>query len=149
MKNASITALPVMALLTTLAAIPPARADGTVNVVLQDATDGGDVTGMKMIATPDSVKAGQITIHATNESKGLVHEVVVILAPKDGAPLPYDSKTAAVVEKRVKDIGEVPDLAPGKSGTLTLRLAPGNYLLICNQPSHYKAGMWTRLTVTS
>jgi uncharacterized cupredoxin-like copper-binding protein len=22
------------------------------------------------------------------------------------------------------------------------------YLLICNQPNHYKAGMWTKLTIT-
>ena len=28
-------------------------------------------------------------------------------------------------------------------------LVPGNYLLICNQPNHYKAGMWTKLTSNS
>jgi uncharacterized cupredoxin-like copper-binding protein len=27
-------------------------------------------------------------------------------------------------------------------------LMPGNYQLICNQPNHYQAGMWTKLTVT-
>jgi len=63
--------------------------------------------------------------------------------------LPYDDRQGAVIEKRIKDLGEVPDLPAGKSGSITLRLGPGSYLLICNQPNHYKAGMWTRLTVTS
>ena len=45
-------------------------------------------------------------------------------------------------------VAEVSDLPPGKSGSLNIRLTPGTYLLICNQPNHYKAGMWTKLTVT-
>ena len=101
-----------------------------------------------MTATPDSVKAGRITLHATNKSQALVHEVIVVLPPANGAPLPYDDKEGRVIEKRIKDLGEVSDLPPGKSGSLTVRLVPGNYLLICNQPNHYKAGMWTKLTVT-
>ena len=40
----------------------PARADAVVHVLLKDATDGGDVSGMEMIATPDHVKAGRVTI---------------------------------------------------------------------------------------
>jgi uncharacterized cupredoxin-like copper-binding protein len=132
-----------------LAAAPMARADGTINVLLEDASQGGNLSGMKMIATPDSVKAGRITIHATNKSQALVHEVVVILAPADGKPLPYDDNKGVVIEKQVKDVGEVSDLSPGKSGSITLSLKPGDYLLICNQPNHYKAGMWTKLTVTS
>ena len=53
-----------------------------------------------------------------------------------------------VIETRIKHLGEVPDLGPGRAGSLTLQLSPGTYLLICNQPNHYKAGMWTKLTVT-
>jgi uncharacterized cupredoxin-like copper-binding protein len=125
-----------------------ALANGTVNVSLEDASQGGTLAGMKMTATPDSVKAGRVTIHAANKSQALVHEVIVVRPPNDGAPLPYDERSGEVIEKQIKDLGEVSDLAPGKSGSLTVRLAPGTYLLICNQPNHYKAGMWTRLTVT-
>ena len=71
-----------------------------------------------------------------------------MLPPANGAPLPYDDKEGRVIEKRIKALGEVSDIPPGKSGSLTVRLAPGNYLLICNQPNHYKEGMWTKLTVT-
>ena len=125
-----------------------AFADGTVNVTLEDASVGGKLNGMRMTATPDSVKAGQITIHATNKSLGLVHEVIVVRPPANGAPMPYDTKDARVIEKQINDLGEVSDLPPGKSGSLTVRLQPGTYLLICNQANHYKAGMWTKLTVT-
>jgi uncharacterized cupredoxin-like copper-binding protein len=101
-----------------------------------------------MTATPDTVRAGRVTIHAANNSQGLVHEVIVVRATANGAALPYDDKNGRVIENKVKHLGEVSDLAPGKSGSLTLHLTPGNYLLICNQPNHYKAGMWTKLAVT-
>lgn len=125
-----------------------ARAATVVNVLLQDATSGGDMTGMKMTATPDSVKSGRVKIDATNQSQSLVHEVIVVPAPPTGGRLPYDDKTGRVIEKRIKDLGEVSDLPPGKSGSLTVTLTPGDYLLICNQPNHYQAGMWTKFTVT-
>ena len=35
------------------------------------------------------------------------------------------------------------DLSP-----LTLVLKPGKYLLICNVPGHYSAGMWSEFEVT-
>jgi uncharacterized cupredoxin-like copper-binding protein len=126
----------------------PARADAVVHVLLKDATDGGDVSGMEMIATPDHVKAGRVTIHASNQSHGLVHEVIVVRLPRNDAVLPYDDKAGMVIEKQIVHLGEVSDVPPGKSGSLTLRLPPGNYQLICNQPNHYKTGMWTKLTVT-
>jgi uncharacterized cupredoxin-like copper-binding protein len=152
MENAlrctSKTALWLASILTWIAASPLAYADGTVNVVLQDATSGSDMTGMKMTATPDSVIAGRVTIHATNQSQGLVHEVIVVRPRTNDAKLPYDDTTGRVIENKIKDLGEVSDLPPGKSGSLTVRLTPGKYLLICNQPNHYQAGMWTNLTVT-
>jgi uncharacterized cupredoxin-like copper-binding protein len=143
--RATLASIPMLLMFT---ATPGALADGTVNIALEDASEGGNLSGMKMTATPDSVKACRVTIHATNKSKTLVHESIVVLPPANGAPLPYDDKEGRVIEKRIKDLGEVSDLPPGKSGSLTVRLAPGNYLLICNQPNHYKAGMWTKLTVT-
>ena len=79
-----------------------AQADSIVNVSLEDASEGGNLAGMKMTATPDSVKAGRIIIRASNESHALVHEVIVVRPPANGVPLPYDEKTGEVVEKRIK-----------------------------------------------
>jgi uncharacterized cupredoxin-like copper-binding protein len=148
LRSTATTAFALVSVLTVIATPSVARADGTVNVVLQDATSGGDMTGMKMTATPASATAGRVTIHATNQSQSLVHEVIVVRPLANDAKLPYDVKTGRVIEKQIRDLGEVSDLPPGKSGSLTVRLTPGKYLLICNQPNHYQAGMWTKLTVT-
>ena len=39
-------------------------------------------------------------------------------------------------------------IEPGAVGWVTLTLQPGSYELICNQPGHYAAGMYSRLTVS-
>jgi uncharacterized cupredoxin-like copper-binding protein len=52
-----------------------------------------------------------------------------------------------VPEEQVKVQGEVADLQPNMSKSLELILAPGAYLLICNLPGHYGAGMAAPFTV--
>jgi uncharacterized cupredoxin-like copper-binding protein len=75
-----------------------------------------------------------------------VHEVLI--ARDNGAKeLPLDAKHDHVIETRVHPLGEIADLAPGKTGKLSLNLKPGSYVLFCNQPGHYKDGMVARLTV--
>jgi len=93
------------------------------------------------------VEAGRVTFEAVNQSKNLVHEVLVIPAPAEGKALPYDAKGDKVVEKSIHSLGEIGDLKPGAHGKLTLNLKPGKYLLFCNEAGHYKAGMTTPLTV--
>jgi uncharacterized cupredoxin-like copper-binding protein len=105
--------------------------------------------GMMSIRTDKaSVKAGEIHFAATNWSRGVIHEMLVIAVDNPNAPLPYDYNAGTVPEKQVKVLGEVPELQPNASGGLDLKLAPGSYLLLCNVPGHYAAGMVTPLTVT-
>jgi uncharacterized cupredoxin-like copper-binding protein len=61
--------------------------------------------------------------------------------------LPFVENENRVDEEASGDLGEVSELEPGKSGSLTLDLKPGNYILFCNVPGHYMAGMWTALKV--
>lgn len=143
----STLALYAFLLLVTNAA-SSAQIASVIHVRLQDTSTNGSLEGMQMIATPDIVRAGKVTINATNLSHSLVHEVVVIRTDGTNKPPPYDPKAGVVKEDEVRDLGEISDLDPGKSGSLTVNLSPGSYLLICNQPGHYKAGMWTNLTVT-
>ena len=118
----------------------------TVELRLQDASVDPAIAHMRIVATPQTVKPGRVTLHAVNESKIQVHEVIV--TRDDGTkPLPMDAKQDRVVEKRVHPLGEISDLAPGKSGTLTVALKAGTYVLFCNQPGHYHDGMATTLTV--
>jgi uncharacterized cupredoxin-like copper-binding protein len=121
-----------------------------VKVELIDATVDPSLTGpatMKTTLDKDSVRAGPVTFTVHNASKSQMHEMVLIWVKNPQDALPMDTKSDRVVEDKVKHLGEVADLEPGTSGTLKRSLKPGSYLLVCNQPGHYHAGMWATLTV--
>lgn len=141
----------------------PAFADSVINVSLKDKGGTMDLSksmGLGMAMKGDmksaimsvaldkqTVSAGKITFKVSNVSKETVHEM--ILAPvKDTATLmPFIENEGRVDEDKMGDIGEVSELEPGKSGSLIVDLKPGTYILYCNVPGHYMAGMWTTLVV--
>jgi uncharacterized cupredoxin-like copper-binding protein len=82
-----------------------------------------------------------------NNSKEFVHEMLVVRVVDRSHPLPYDAAAGQVDEATAGSLGEVSELEPGKSGSVTLQLTPGQYLLFCNLPGHYMAGMWTLVDV--
>ncbi len=102
---------------------------------------------MGVKAMPDMAKAGVVTFKVTNNSKDTIHEMIVMQLDANGDPLPYIAAENRVDEDKAGDKGEVSELDPGKSGSLTVDLKPGKYLLICNVPGHYASGMWTEFTV--
>jgi uncharacterized cupredoxin-like copper-binding protein len=118
----------------------------TFGIKLQDPSTNSSIAHMRIVLDQDTIKSGRVILEAENQSKNLVHEVIIGL--DDGAKqLPLDAKHDRVIESRVRRLGEIADLAPGKTGKLSLNLKPGNYVLFCNQPGHYQDGMVTRLTV--
>jgi uncharacterized cupredoxin-like copper-binding protein len=115
-------------------------------IKLQDSSTDPSSAHMRIVLDQGTIKPGLVALHAVNQSKNLVHEVIV--ARDDGAnELPMDAKHTRVNESRVRRLGEISDPAPGKSGKLTLNLKPGTYVLFCNQPGHYDDGMSAKLTV--
>ncbi|TGR28035.1 MULTISPECIES: sulfocyanin-like copper-binding protein [unclassified Mesorhizobium] len=102
---------------------------------------------MGIKALPSVAKAGEVTFNVKNDSKDTVHEMIVMHLADPGKPLPYLEAENRVDEDKAGDKGEVSELDPGKSGTLTVELKAGKYLLICNVPGHYGAGMWAEFTV--
>jgi uncharacterized cupredoxin-like copper-binding protein len=118
-----------------------AATNSVINITLEDASTGSGMADMRITVDQDSIKAGRVIFQAVNRSHTLVHEVIVVPAPAKGAALPYSDKKARVIESRIRSLGEIADLKPGASGKLTLNLKPGHYLLICNEPGHFKAGM--------
>ena len=50
-------------------------------------------------------------------------------------------------DRGVTHVDEVEDIAVGATESLTLTLEAGNYVVICNIPGHYLAGMHAALTV--
>lgn len=124
--------------------VPPA----VVRVDLMDPSSGPSVKSMMIKTDQQSVKAGPVKFLVSNDSKSLVHEMIVVSVADPNTPLPYDRKDHRVIESKIKDLGEASDLPPGTKKTLTLTLKPGKYILMCNQPDHYKSGMKANLTVT-
>ena len=103
---------------------------------------------MGVTAAPATAKTGVVTFQVTNSSKDTIHEMIVMYLADPSKPLPYISAENRVDEDKAGDKGEVSELDPGASGTLTVFLKPGKYLLICNVPGHFEAGMWTEFEVT-
>jgi uncharacterized cupredoxin-like copper-binding protein len=94
-----------------------------------------------------NVKAGRITLEVKNAAgNNMEHELVVLKTDLADDALPVSK--GEVLEHRLNKIGEVEDIAPGKSKRASFKLAPGHYALICNKPGHYAAGMHTTLVVT-
>jgi uncharacterized cupredoxin-like copper-binding protein len=140
-----------------------AFADAKINVSLWDNNSNPDMSksmgmmmGMKMdmMKAPMAIKidktivnAGKVTFVVTNVSKETIHEMLVSPIKDKDTVLPFVEADNKVDEEKSGDLGEVSELDPGKSGSLTLELKPGLYVLYCNVPGHYSAGMWAMLTV--
>jgi uncharacterized cupredoxin-like copper-binding protein len=157
--------LPIAAFAIGLAVTSASQAAGTVvNVSLWDkgadtpmATDlGFPATGkdmsqatMGIAVSQDSDKAGETTLEVLNSSEDTIHEMIIARLKDLTQIFPYSENESRVEEDRIEDLGEVSELDPGARGALRLDLKPGSYLLFCNIPGHFRAGMWTVFTVTS
>jgi uncharacterized cupredoxin-like copper-binding protein len=98
--------------------------------------------------TPASTPGGEIHFALHNAGKA-EHEFVVFKTDLDPAALPLDKDGNVDEEGQgVKHIGEQEDIKPDSTPTLSLSLDPGKYVVLCNLPGHYKAGMHTALTVS-
>src|SRR5487761_1931123 len=113
---------------------------------VSDAKHALATMGVKV--STDHAPAGIVSFQVTNDSKDTIHEMVVAKLTDPGQPLPYDPKKSVVIEDKIAYLGEVEETDPGKSGTFTKALAPGQYILMCNIAGHFVAGMWTTFTVT-
>ncbi len=103
-------------------------------------------TNVGFTLSQSSVPAGTVTfvVHNTGTT---IHELVVLKTNLPEGRIPTDpAHPAQVLESGA--VGRVTNLAPGASGTLTLNLAAGSYVLICNEPAHYLIGMHGAFTVT-
>jgi uncharacterized cupredoxin-like copper-binding protein len=89
-----------------------------------------------------AVPAGSVTFSVTNSGK-VEHEFVVLRTSDAPGALPVKGGEAS--EDGIVD--EIQSVQPGAAGSLTVDLTSGHYVLICNLPDHYAAGMYAGLTV--
>jgi uncharacterized cupredoxin-like copper-binding protein len=100
------------------------------------------LTEFKVAPAPKSVSAGKITFTVKNKGD-MEHEMVVVKTTTAASKLKVSSGEAS--EKG--SVGEVADIAGGKTKKLTLNLKKGHYVLLCNVKGHYQAGMHADFTV--
>ena len=110
----------------------------------------GDMVMAKMgvNANPNTVRRGTVTFKVTNLASQMIHEVIVARIPEGTEKLPYDETTQRADPDALLTFGSVKEIDPHKTASLTVDLKPGKYLLYCNLPGHYMAGMWTLFDVT-
>lgn len=110
-----------------------------------------DVTAGEYYFKPSttSVKAGKVTFDVDNVG-AMVHEMVVYKLAAGEKPDGLKMDGAKAVENESQNMGEVEsdELGPGKKGSVTVDLKPGNYILLCNVAGHYKKGMFKAFTVS-
>lgn len=105
----------------------------TVNVTLKEFSVAPQVS---------SAAPGKVTFRVTNTGS-VLHEFVVLRTPVAAGHLHVSNGSAS----EAGSVGEVADLKPGATGSVTLTLQKGHYALICNQPGHYMAGQRTDFVV--
>ena len=162
MTSTSLRLAAVSALALAAFSLPAFASPTIVNVTLANqsitsdlpenlgmAMPGADMSKavMSITASPTTVPAGEVTFVATNKSSDFTHEMILIKVKDPGKQLPYMAADSKIDEDAAGHLGEVSELDPGKSGSLSMKLDPGTYMLLCNVPGHYMAGMWTTITV--
>jgi uncharacterized cupredoxin-like copper-binding protein len=116
---------------------------GPIQAALGDGPGGPPNAGSMWIGLSRSstVARGKVTFNVKNVGR-LVHEFVVVKTDKRANGLGTGPR---VPENG--NVGETGDVQAGAGKTLSLKLKPGHYALICNIPNHYSAGMHTDFTV--
>jgi uncharacterized cupredoxin-like copper-binding protein len=132
-----VPALVVLALLVASCSGAVAEAPSGSQVV-------AELTDYKITVNVSSVKAGTIKIGVRNLGN-MEHNFQILKTDLPQDKLPVDSGTAKAKEDG--KVGEIQSIAVGKSAAVTLDLAPGKYVFICNIASHYQLGMHIGFTV--
>lgn len=114
-------------------------------MVKEDGEGGGPMT---ITLDRTTVPAGEVTFKVHNDAMTEDHEMVLIKLKSADQTIPVNAAKHRVDESKLKSLGEVADLKAGKDGQLKVKLAAGDYLLLCNIKGHFEAGMKAHLTVT-
>lgn len=97
-----------------------------------------------LIPSVREVPAGRVTFVVYNGGT-MEHEFVVLRTKILAGKLPM--RPGGKQAKEVGALGEIEEFEPGQTRRLTLTLKPGHHDLLCNLPSHYKAGQYLDFTV--
>jgi uncharacterized cupredoxin-like copper-binding protein len=93
--------------------------------------------------------AGQRNFAITNIGT-IQHELLVFKSDLAPSTYPVDGKGNIIEDgPGITLVSDGDNIDPGKTQTRTVDLTqPGTYLFVCNIPGHFKAGMFSVVTVT-
>jgi len=100
------------------------------------------------VAVQPNLKPGSINIEAANFGS-IQHELLIFKSDLAPADYPVD-KNGNIIEDdpSVNLLSDGDNIDPERTQTRTVDLSqPGTYLFVCNIPGHFKAGMFTLVTV--
>jgi uncharacterized cupredoxin-like copper-binding protein len=101
------------------------------------------------VAVPSTIKAGTVNLEAANFGT-IQHELLVFKSDLPPSAFPVD-KNDNIIEDGpgITLVSDGDNIDPGNTQTRTVDLTkPGTYLFVCNIPGHFKAGMFSVVTVT-
>ena len=120
---------------TPAAVATPTGAEATVAVSIRE---------WAVSAEPATTSSARVTFTVRNDG-GSPHEFVVIRTDLGVDELPLLG--VGVDETQLEVLARTESFFANEERTLALDLFPGNYVLICNIPGHYEAGMRTSFVV--
>ncbi len=120
---------------------PPAAGDTIDNKIT------GDVREYRVSVSDSKAKAGDVTYTITNYGT-ITHEFLIVKTDIAPGQIPIGPENKFDEEQDGIDVvDEISEFEPGTTGTVTLRLEPGKYQLVCNIPGHYAQGMYVPFEV--
>lgn len=97
-----------------------------------------DLSEWKVVPATATAAAGSVTFAVANKGT-MIHEFVVVKTDLKADALPVvDNK---IDESTLTPVDEIEDIAAAATPTLTVDLAAGHYVLLCNIETHYEQGM--------
>jgi len=103
------------------------------------------------IRVPHTVAPGLVRFDITGAGPTM-HEFNVVRTTRSAEALPVAADGTVDDQSPHTDfthLGEAEGIDIGDHKSLTVRLAPGQYVLYCNMDGHYQSGMATELTVAA
>jgi uncharacterized cupredoxin-like copper-binding protein len=131
------TLIALLMSVSLLGSSTPASADATVAV---------SMTEFAVSPSVSSVAPGTITFNVSNNG-AIIHDLHVIQTDLPPDQLPVDSGTGQVDTAQVPDVASTGIIQGGGSDSTSQDLPIASYVLICNVPSHYEAGMYAGFQV--
>jgi uncharacterized cupredoxin-like copper-binding protein len=99
------------------------------------------------VVVAGTIKAGKTQITSTN-SGVIQHEMLIFKSELAASAYPTDPKGDIKEEgKGITLVSDGENIDPAGSQVRDVDLTPGTYLFLCNIPGHFKAGMFTVVTV--